>query len=227
MRVIFFILLTLGAYANPVALQFHEVAVLHQHAHEEELHIIQRKTGEECTNVHINPETIYGGSIAAKSVPQTCKKTAVISVGKIQPMSLGDGIQTVGEIEVLDFIENKLMQEPQKYVLVDSRRPNWYEVSTIPGAVNIPYDEMTYDEDFHQDFDRMLQHLNVKQTKDGFDFSQAKTALLFCNGSWCGQSGHGIKILLKMGYPKEKILWYRGGLQDWVLTGFNVIKPKL
>ncbi len=48
----------------------------------------------------------------------------------------------------------------------------------------------------------------------------------FCNGSWCGQSPYAIKHLLKMGYPAEKLLWYRGGLQSWLMLGFNTIKPK-
>lgn len=224
---LFISLMSLNVFgSNPTSLQYSGVQVTHQHSSVSESILIERAHGKECMDVHINPETIYGGNLAAQEVPATCKKTFVTTVGKIQPMSIAKGILTVGEIEVLDFIKNRLMKEPNKYVLVDSRRPNWFEVSTIPGAVNIPYDEMSYDKDFEEDFARMLKHLNIKKVGDKFDFSEVKTALLFCNASWCGQSPQAIKILLAMGYPKEKLLWFRGGLQDWVLSGFNVVKPK-
>jgi rhodanese-related sulfurtransferase len=34
-----------------------------------------------------------------------------------------------------------------------------------------------------------------------------------------------IKGLLKMGYPPHKILWYRGGMQDWESRGLSTVKP--
>jgi rhodanese-related sulfurtransferase len=58
------------------------------------------------------------------------------------------------------------------------------------------------------------------------DFSHAKTMVIFCNANWCVQSTAAIKTLLSYGYPASKILWYRGGIQSWILSGFNTIKPK-
>ena len=58
-----------------------------------------------------------------------------------------------------------------------------------------------------------------------FDFSKAKTLVMFCNGMWCGQSPANIKTLLKYGYPPEKIKWYRGGMQDWEILGLSTVKP--
>jgi rhodanese-related sulfurtransferase len=227
LRTIILCLLAFNLFANEnIALQFAGVNVKHMHANSIEEIKVERIQPKECIDVHANPETIYGGDIAASSVPLTCKKTFVSTVGKIQPMQIAEGIKTVGEIEVLDFLKNKFMKEPQSYVLVDSRRPNWFEISTIPGAVNIPYDEMTYDVDFEEDFARMLHILNIKKVGKKYDFSHVKTALLFCNASWCGQSPQAIRILLDMGYPRDKILWFRGGLQDWILSGFNTITPK-
>jgi rhodanese-related sulfurtransferase len=34
-----------------------------------------------------------------------------------------------------------------------------------------------------------------------------------------------IKGLLKIGYPAHKILWYRGGMQDWKSLGLTTLKP--
>jgi rhodanese-related sulfurtransferase len=58
-----------------------------------------------------------------------------------------------------------------------------------------------------------------------FDYSHAKTLVLFCNGMWCGQSPASIKTLLKYGYPPEKLKYYRGGMQTWEILGLTTIKP--
>ena len=59
-----------------------------------------------------------------------------------------------------------------------------------------------------------------------WDFSEAKDILLWCNGMWCGQSPRAIKGLLAMGYPAEKIFYYRSGMQSWQLLGLSVVVPK-
>lgn len=186
---------------------------------------IQRLKHPSCHKVGITPENIFGGDIASKSVPEECKKSFVTSLGVIQPIKMDDEIETVGEIEVLKFLEN-LNFEPEKYALVDARKPHWYEVMTIPHSVNIPFSEIQEDKDFSRDYAEVLKSLNITRDKKGkLDFSQAKEAIVFCNGNWCVQSVWAIKSLMKLGYPKKKIFWYRGGLQDWVGSGFTTVKP--
>lgn len=205
-------------------LQYEGILIEHQHENEKEPLVVVRQKSK-CNDIYINPKTIYGGDIASSKVPSECTKTFVTTVGKISPMVLVEGVKTVGEIEVLEFLK-KVMREPESYILVDSRRVDWYEHGTIPGAINISYDEMFYDEDFPEDWSRLLRLLNIKEKNKKLDFSHAKMLLTFCNASWCAQSPKAIKSLIKLGYPKEKILWYRGGLQAWILSGFNTITPK-
>ena len=57
-----------------------------------------------------------------------------------------------------------------------------------------------------------------------WDYSSAKTLVMFCNGMWCGQSPNNIKNLLKFGYPADKIKWYRGGMQNWEILGLTTAK---
>ncbi len=64
----------------------------------------------------------------------------------------------------------------------------------------------------------------VKEVEGIFDFSDAKTLVLYCNGMWCGQSPASIKTLLSFGYPAHKIKWYRGGMQDWEVLGLTSVK---
>jgi len=188
-----------------------------------EIHI-ERSIPSSCINVGIDAETIFSGNYAGLNVPKECQKSFVTVVGKAQPMMIAEGVRTVGEVEVLDFIQNKQGVQPQAYILVDSRKRDWFEQMTIPSSTSLPYDEIEYDAAVPEDFERVMTLLNFKKRGDTFDFTNAKTALFFCNGPWCVQSRWAIEKLIKLGYPKEKLLWYRGGLQDWLLFGFTVVK---
>ena len=56
----------------------------------------------------------------------------------IQPSSLAPGVETIGELEVLNYL--KLISEGDQSILViDSRTPDWVSKGTIPGAINIPW----------------------------------------------------------------------------------------
>jgi rhodanese-related sulfurtransferase len=127
----------------------------------------------------------------------------------IQPMSPAPGVTTIGELELLDAL-----QDPD-VVVVDSRTPDWYLGGTIPGAVNIPYTEAV---------DR-LGELGCEIDFEGWDCTQAKKVALFCNGLWCGQSPTAIRRMIEAGFPAGNISYYRGGMQSWHLLGLTVTTP--
>ena len=60
---------------------------------------------------------------------------------------------------------------------------------------------------------------------DAWDFSGAKKLAFWCNGPACGQSPRAIKGMLSAGYPAEKLLYYRGGMQMWQLWGLTTVIP--
>ena len=214
------LLFGLHAQENIKSLQFSGVSSTYK----EKKIFIERLSHPKCLSIGITPEHIFGGDLAGKDVPAECQKSFVTTLGIVQPISLGKGVQTVGELEVLKFF--KLLDiSPEKYAIVDSRKPSWYKKITIPHSINIPYTDIAYDAHFPEDFKKNLALLNVSVHNDILDFSQAKQLILFCNGSWCAQSGRAIEALIKLGYPTEKLLWYRGGLQDWIGLGFTTIRP--
>ena len=136
----------------------------------------------------------------------------------VQPFKVLDKVETYGELELLDFISHK------KGLFIDARLPNWYEKSAIPGAVNIPFKIFLKDSPQR---DKTLRRMGVVYDKKGhYDFSKAKTILLYCNGAWCGQSPTAIRALKKLGYPEEKMKYYRGGMQAWQLLGLTTVVPK-
>jgi len=49
--------------------------------------------------------------------------------------------------------------------------------------------------------------------------------VLWCNGPACGQSPRAIRGLLKVGYPADRIYYYRGGMQMWQLWGLTTVIP--
>ncbi|MBI3186422.1 MAG: rhodanese-like domain-containing protein [Gammaproteobacteria bacterium] len=159
----------------------------------------------------------------------------------LQPMVVAPGVTTVGELEVLDFIENKLNKG--KGVLIDSRTESWFNEGTIPGSINIPFTTFSDDssdlvkaaafakfdvvrkDKSNPTMERLKEMFGSKSNKSRFwDYTNAKDLLLWCNGIWCGQSPHAIEGLLALGYPPEKIFYYRGGMQSWLSVGLTTVK---
>ena len=224
---IFFIIVY--SYAiDPVMLPLKGVKVIHQFDNGlKKEYTIQREVNPKCMDIAINVENFQSDNLASQNIDNSCKKTFIVSKGVIQPLILEKGVKTVAELEVLDFIERKSSKMPNRYILVDSRTNEWFEAGTIPSAINIPYDELSYDEDFELEYERAYKLLGVKILEDGkYDFSNAKKAIFFCNGSWCAQSPRAIKQLIKIGYPKEKILWYRGGIASWAGLSLTLTKKQ-
>jgi len=136
-------------------------------------------------------------------IPQPVKGEAGLVIvdttwGKIQPISVAENVRAVDELEVHRFQENGLQ-------IIDSRTSDFYEISTIPGAKNIPYNEIA---------DRM----------DELD--RNKPTIFFCNGPQCPQSPTAIRSILSNSYPPEKILYYRGGMHDWLTLGLPFVEGK-
>ncbi len=187
--------------------------------------VITRNHDKVCTDkAKVNggdPDVVWGGDYAKSSVPGKCKKTFITTIGKISPIKIADGIETYGELEVIEFMKKK--QTDKSLVLVDARMKPWYAKGTIPGAVNLPFKSF---DPTHYDFEIVMDTAGVVYEEGEYDFKNAKTLLLFCNGVWCPQSTWAIENLLKIGYPKEKLLWYRGGMYSWKMLNLTTIVPQ-
>ena len=182
--------------------------------------VVKRYIPEECKKIPITNTILWTGNYASPKVPEACKSAYVHTKGKLLPMQLHEDIDTYGELEVLAFM--KEMQENESMILIDSRKEEWYNYRTIPGAVNMPFHHFKERQSFEFEFEHEIKRLGVKiNDDDTFDFTKAKTLTSFCNGPWCSQSVAMIIALLEIGYPPEKIKWYRGGLQTWLAAGMT------
>lgn len=129
-------------------------------------------------------------------------------------------VETIGEREIIEYIQ-KMSVGDSSIIIIDSRTPAWVKRSgMIPGAVNIPFTQFSDDavtlEIMEDEFDVI--------PGETFNFSNAKTLVMYCNGNWCGQSPTAIRKLLSMGYPAAKIKYFRGGMQSWTALGLTTVK---
>jgi len=185
--------------------------------------IVKRNIPDECKKLPINNNMVWSGNYASTKVPELCKSTYVHTSGKLLPMFLHEEIDTYGELEVLAFL--KQMQKDENMMLIDGRKQEWFDYRTIPGSVNIPFHHFKERKAFEFEFEHALRILGVKvEDEKPLDFTHAKTIAIFCNGSWCSQSIAMINTLLDIGYPADKISWYRGGMQDWLSVGMTTTK---
>lgn len=159
----------------------------------------------------------------------------------IGPMDVDPAVKTVGELEVFHFMENQLRDGLG--LLIDARTPEWHSKGTIPGSVNIPFTVLSKDADDPEMADVLVSFgakpreptggvtkqleqwglLDSGQKTELWDFSGCKELVLWCNGPACGQSPRAIQGLLAVGYPAEKIHYYRGGMQIWQLYGLTTV----
>ena len=159
----------------------------------------------------VNPDY----AITARKCPPFC----------IQPGTLAEGVETIGELEMLEYLKRSSSGDPT-LLIIDSRTPDWVAKGTIPGSINIPWTLLnplagaapfTIAEILEQKFGAVSQ-------EGLWDYTHAKTLVLFCNGIWCSQSPNNIRTLLRFGYPPHKLKWYRGGMQNWENLGLTVVK---
>jgi rhodanese-related sulfurtransferase len=141
----------------------------------------------------------------------------------IQPAVLAPGVETIAELEVIHYIQ--AMHNGEPVIVQDSRTPDWHARGHIPGTVSIPWTSLATKAGatIIDISEIMVDQFGVIENEGVFDFSDAKTLVLYCNGMWCGQSPASIKTLLGFGYPAHKIKWYRGGMQSWSNLGLTTV----
>ncbi len=145
----------------------------------------------------------------------------------IQPMQLAPGIETIGELEVLDVLE-RMARGDDTLLLIDSRDGDWLKRSgLIPGAQHLQWERLHPRHAEPAAIAEILElQFGASRTGMLWNFENAKTLVFYCNGPWCGQSPTNIRQLLALGYPAHKLKWYRGGMQAWKSLGLTTVPWK-
>ena len=117
--------------------------------------------------------------------------------GTVQPMRIADGVETVGELELIEHLDAGGQ-------VIDTRVPESVVKGTIPGAEAIPSAEIA---------------------THAARFTAENPVVLFCNGPQCAATPRSVKALLEAGCDPAALRYYRGGLQDWVGLGYPLEVP--
>lgn len=126
--------------------------------------------------------------------------------GYLQPLIPAEGVSPITEIDILKAMGDK------QILIVDMRKPMQYMDSTIPTAINVPYETIQNN----------LDVLGCEPNFDNWDCSEAKKVYAFCNGPVCSQSPTAIRKMIRHGFPEEKIYYYRGGMFNWEGLGLTI-----
>jgi rhodanese-related sulfurtransferase len=127
----------------------------------------------------------------------------------LQPLVPVEGVIPLGELELIEALRDA------DIVVADGRKPAQFTKYSIPGAINLPFTEVEH----------ALEYLGCCRNAEGWDCGRARRVALFCNGVWCGQSPAAIPKMTAAGFPAERILYYRNGMQGWLLQGLSVWTP--
>ena len=154
------------------------------------------------------------------SYSKTSRPAPPFSIQPFQPIK---GVETVSELDVIDFLKNQVALN--KGILLDARMPKWNKAGTIPASTNIPFSILASKGD-KQYIEKIFALLGVSKENDSWNYDKAHNLLIFDNGPWCQQGVRAMQNLIKLGYPKSKMLYYRGGIQYWQILGLSTIIPK-
>ena len=125
--------------------------------------------------------------------------------GVIRPMVPTPGVTPVGELEVIAALQDATQ------IVIDTRTVSTQYGGTIPGSVNLPYDEIA---------DR-LDEIGCVRAGQTWRCDDALTAVLYCNGPNCGQSPRAMAAMVEAGFPAARIYYYRGGMLAWTSLGLT------
>ena len=98
----------------------------------------------------------------------------------IQPSTLAVGVETIGEVELIDYAKQMNMGD-EDIIVIDSRTPDWVARGTVPTAMNVPWTSLNPAKGATPlEIAEILEDVfNVTESEGLFDFSNCRTAVLF------------------------------------------------
>lgn len=114
-------------------------------------------------------------------------------------------IPDVGRPIQIQISKVKAFFDAKAGTIVDAREPTDYKEGHIPGAINLPYDEVVTDPERLEKFD-----------------PQGKPIIIYCGGGTCELSMNLGFALVNAG--KKKVLVYMGGWPEWSTSGYPIAK---
>ena len=160
---------------------------------------------DELLNITPDNKTITFNSVEGLVTLQRFSNDIMLVKGTIRPMVPMEGVTPVGELEVINALQSA------NYIVVDTRTSVTQYGGTIPGSISVPFDEIT----------EQLDALGCIGSIAKWNCMEAYNVVLYCNGPNCGQSPRAIAAMVEVGFPSDKIFYYRGGMLAWTSLGLT------
>ena len=134
-------------------------------------------------------------------------------IGKYRSLSDGNGPIIPPDAEAGDpaFIAIDVAELEHSHsdaIFIDAREPAEFVCGTIPGSVNIPFEQLP-EENVEHYIDSILGGVEKK-----------RPLITFCSGEECDVSLHLARNLQNMGYPNVAIFF--GGSREWEKFGLGL-----
>jgi rhodanese-related sulfurtransferase len=123
---------------------------------------------------------------------------------------IGKTVLKRNNIVLITGEEAKIKKENASVIFIDARQSDEFDISHIPGAINIP---------------AVPASISVKKINENLDIlSKPKELVLYCDGLSCGSSQILAETLIGMGYSKH-IYIIKNGIPEWEATGLTIERP--
>ena len=137
----------------------------------------------------------------------------------IAPLNVAPGVATLDEPQVLRFMMDEIANNAG--LMVDARSVEDRARGFIPGSVSLPHSTVDPKGRFWHE---IVKALGATSQGGVIEYSNARALLVYDTGPSTDDAGQLVRNLLAVGYPAEKIKYYRGGMQVWSVLGFNIEK---
>jgi rhodanese-related sulfurtransferase len=118
--------------------------------------------------------------------------------GTVQPIVAYPGVVTIGELELMEHIRNN-------GAVIDTRQARYLESGgRIPTALHAPWQSIVAEVQSYIERGVLTKH---------------SVLALYCNGPQCPATQKAIRLLVESGWREDQLLYYRGGIMDWVSLG--------
>ena len=139
----------------------------------------------------------------------------------IAPLMADADVQTVGEREVISFVADQVANGSG--LLIDSRNAADRTSGFITASVNVPGKLLLPENPF---LNNIMQAMGARSFEGSLNFADALPLMVFDDGPSTTDAPNLINSLLALGYPAEKISYYRGGMLVWTALGLNTEDAK-
>jgi hypothetical protein len=116
----------------------------------------------------------------------------------VQPMNLAPGVETLGELELLDYLQ-RMAKGDDSILVIDSRTGEWLSRGMIPGAISIPWSDLST---------KTASYKSIAETL-GFNWepvSQMACGILKMPRRWCFiATAPGVASRLRVSAPCSRL----------------------